>query len=70
MASWTSSLFKLSFTVFSFTSLTHAYINYANDFINPNYVLSKNFDNTTIPSQQTILAWADQSADGGPWSES
>ncbi|KAI0342368.1 chondroitin AC/alginate lyase [Trametopsis cervina] len=46
----------------------HSYINYANDFVNPNYVVSKNFSATTIPAQYTIQQWANASADGGPWS--
>ena len=65
----TSALFRLSFTVFSFATLGRAYINYANDFIDPTYVLSKSFSATTVPAQQTILAWAEQSTEGGPWSE-
>ena len=65
----TSTLSKLSLTVFSLATLGRAYINYANDFIDPNYVLSKNFSAITIPAQQTILAWAEQSTEGGPWSE-
>lgn len=65
----TSTLFHLSFTVLSFAISSRAYVNYANDFIDPNYVLSKNFSATTIPAQQTILSWAEQSIVGGPWSE-
>ncbi|KAJ3524052.1 hypothetical protein NM688_g8630 [Phlebia brevispora] len=64
----TSALFQLSFTVFSLVPFGRAYVNYANDFVNPTYVLSKNFDNTTIPAQETILAWADQADIGSPWS--
>ena len=61
----TSALFTLSFTALA----AHAYINYANDFIDPAYVLSKNFSDTTKPAQATILAWADESDVGSPWCE-
>ena len=46
----------------------HSFINYANDFVNPDYILAGNFGNTTIPAQNTIKQWADDSATGGPWS--
>ena len=69
MFSRTSALFQLSFTVFSFATLGRAYVNYDNEFVDPKYALSKNFNDTTIPAQQTILAWAEQSTVGGPWSK-
>ena len=41
---------------------------YANDFVNPNTILAKNFNISTAASQQTIVAWADFLAAQGPWS--
>ncbi|KAI0696542.1 chondroitin AC/alginate lyase [Cytidiella melzeri] len=46
----------------------HSLANYADVFVDPTYALSKNFSDTTVYSQQTILRWADDSAQGGPWS--
>lgn len=41
---------------------------YANDFVNPNTILAKDFNTSTAGSQQTIVAWADFLAAQGPWS--
>ena len=57
------SVLVLSTPVLSFTS-------YANDFIDPNIILSKDFSNVTAEAQETILLWADQLAAKGPWCES
>ena len=48
---------------------THAITvtSYANDFIDPQYALSKDFSNTTIEAQDTILSWARILAAQGPW---
>ncbi|KAL7284680.1 chondroitin AC/alginate lyase [Trametes coccinea BRFM310] len=40
---------------------------YANDFVDPAYALSKNFSNTTIEAQATIVQWAQDLASQGPW---
>ncbi|KAF9781242.1 chondroitin AC/alginate lyase [Thelephora terrestris] len=48
-------------TVYSLTS-------YANDFVDPNYILGRNFPANTAIAQKTILKWADQYAALGPWS--
>jgi hypothetical protein len=48
-------------TVYSLTS-------YANDFVDPNYILGRNFPASTAIAQKTILKWADQYAALGPWS--
>jgi hypothetical protein len=39
---------------------------YANDFIDPAPILAKTYNNTTL-AQKTILSWADQLAQSGPW---
>ncbi|KAA1474643.1 chondroitin AC/alginate lyase [Dentipellis sp. KUC8613] len=46
---------------FGFTS-------YDNTFIDPQWVLAKNFSDSTKPAQQTIIQWADQLNQEGPWS--
>ncbi|EIN14695.1 chondroitin AC/alginate lyase [Punctularia strigosozonata HHB-11173 SS5] len=48
-------------TVLSLTS-------YANDFIDPSYVVSKSFNSTTAEAQESIVEWAIQLAEFGPWS--
>lgn len=40
-----------------------------NAFYNATYVFGKNFPKNTANAQKTILASADESAKGGPWSE-
>jgi len=42
---------------------------YANDFVDPDYILSNNFGNNTKPSRDTIQTWAMTLASRGPWSE-
>ena len=44
------------------------FVAYANDFVNPNAILAKDFNTSTAASQQTIVAWADFLASQGPWS--
>ncbi|KAI0342361.1 chondroitin AC/alginate lyase [Trametopsis cervina] len=70
-----SALFRLLLAVASVRSAAassstyvHSLVNYADLFVDPTYVLSKNYSENTIFSQQTILQWAEQSTDGGPWS--
>lgn len=41
---------------------------YANDFVNPDYILSNNFANNTGQARATITSWASSTAIGGPWS--
>ncbi|KAI0088285.1 alginate lyase-domain-containing protein [Irpex rosettiformis] len=48
--------------------VVQSFVNYANDFINPDYILAGNFNDTTIPAQSTIKQWAEDSTSGGPWS--
>lgn len=47
-----------------------AFSSYANFFVDPNYVLSKDFNTSTAASQSTIVDWADGLAANGPWCES
>ncbi|KAF9473986.1 chondroitin AC/alginate lyase [Pholiota conissans] len=41
---------------------------YANDFVDPDYILAKNFGANTQAAQASIMAWAGSTAVGGPWS--
>lgn len=52
-------------TVFSGPAYT---IPYDNDFIDPSYILSKNYSKSTGGAQQTIIEWADYLNLQGPWS--
>ena len=45
------------------------FTDYANDFPDPSYVVSKDFNTSTAGAQATIVAWADDLAAQGPWCE-
>jgi nitrogen fixation protein FixH len=49
--------------------LANAYKDYDNDFLDPSYILAKNFNTSTAASQQSIIQWADFLAAQGPWCE-
>jgi hypothetical protein len=51
----------------SLADLNVAYITYYNDFIEPSYILGKNWSRTTVVAQQSIIQWADWLAAQGPW---
>jgi hypothetical protein len=40
---------------------------YDNDFIEPSYVLGKNWNATTVVAQESIVQWADWLAAQAPW---
>ena len=46
----------------------HSLTNYANDFVDPDYIVGKKFPSNTVIAQKTIVRWADQYATLGPWS--
>lgn len=48
--------------------IVHSYTSYANDFVDPNLILSKSFSPITIDAQKTIISWADELSTQGPWS--
>ncbi|KAI0265334.1 chondroitin AC/alginate lyase [Gloeopeniophorella convolvens] len=48
--------------------LNLAFESYDNDFIEPSYLLNKNWTNTTVVAQESIVQWADWLAEQGPWS--
>ncbi len=58
----------LSFlAVHSLADLNVGFSSYANDFIEPSYILGKNWSATTVVAQESIVQWADLLAAQGPW---
>ncbi|KAH8100385.1 chondroitin AC/alginate lyase [Cristinia sonorae] len=53
-----------------FTSVpaVHSFYSYSNDFVDPTFILARNFSPSTILAQKTILKSAVESAASGPWS--
>ena len=43
------------------------FVSYDNDFIEPSYILGKNWNATTTVAQESIIQWADWLAAQGPW---
>ena len=43
---------------------------YDNDFVEPSYILGKNWNATTVFAQESIVQWADWLAAQGPWCSS
>ena len=56
-------------TVASIFSTAVAQTAYANDWVDPDYILSRNFGPHTARSQAQIILWAHKLAIGGPWSK-
>lgn len=46
----------------------HSLTSYANDFVDPDYIVAKQFPANTVVAQRTIVQWADEYATLGPWS--
>jgi hypothetical protein len=46
----------------------HSLTSYANDFVDPDYILSKHFNSFTSEAQSSIIQWADDLTSQGPWS--
>ncbi|KAF8152909.1 chondroitin AC/alginate lyase [Crassisporium funariophilum] len=57
-----------SFAILSLFSTVSSQTAYANDFVDPDYILSKKFGDHTFQARQSILVWADSLAAKGPWS--
>jgi len=51
------------------TAFSQTLTAYANDFVDPDYILSKNFGDYTWRSRDSIQTWAKTLASKGPWSE-
>jgi hypothetical protein len=43
-------------------------VSYANVFVDPNFIVARQFANNTLAAQQTIISWAQELAGQGPWS--
>ncbi|KAF4613020.1 hypothetical protein D9613_010913 [Agrocybe pediades] len=55
-------------TLSSFISTAVSQTAYANDFVDPDYILAKNFAPSTYQAQLTAVKWARTLAAKGPWS--
>jgi hypothetical protein len=53
--------------VSSFAVLNVDFVSYDNDFIEPSYILSKKWNETTVVAQESIVQWADYLTSQGPW---
>ena len=47
--------------------LNIGFTSYDNDFIEPSYILGKNWNPTTVVAQESIVQWADWLTAQGPW---
>lgn len=61
-------LTTLVFSVLAAVPSTLCYTTYGNDFVDPNYILSKSFNTSTAAAQQSIVRFADTRGSEGPWS--
>lgn len=61
------SLPLLSFVLLVSTSVVQALVSYANDFVDPDYIVKGDFGQHTLAAQSTIADWAKESVVGGPW---
>lgn len=66
----------LSTLLFSFLSFSGSLsgvratpASYANVFVDPNYIVARQFANNTVAARQTIVSWAQELAAQGPWSK-
>ncbi|KAF8064896.1 chondroitin AC/alginate lyase [Lyophyllum atratum] len=50
------------------SSGVQALTSYANDFVDPDFIVAGVFGKNTLAAQATILAWAQEAASEGPWS--
>ena len=50
------------------TTAVHSLTSYANDFVDPDYIVGMNFPTNTVIAHKFIVRWADQYAALGPWS--
>ncbi|KAL0573412.1 hypothetical protein V5O48_008534 [Marasmius crinis-equi] len=63
-----TNLFFLVATIILLCHKVEAETSYISDFIDPNYILSQEFPFHTYPAQVTIVKWARQFSQRGPWS--
>lgn len=67
LLSRTVTLRSLALALLVSTGVVRAVTSYANDFADPDYIVSGNFGKNTQAAQNTIVEWAKDSAVGGPW---
>lgn len=60
-------LYSLSLILLVLAGSVQAYVSYANDFVDPDFIIGGNFANNTRAAQNTIIEWAKETAAGGPW---
>lgn len=65
-----STLFSVSLSLLLGSNAVSALTSYANDFVDPDFILAGNFGNNTLAAQATIKSWASELAGQGPWSQS
>lgn len=58
---------SLSFFALTLRGAHASLVSYANDFVDPDYIVNGNFGKHTQGAQDTIVAWARQSTVGSPW---
>jgi hypothetical protein len=64
-----SPLTLLLLTVVSLPLLASSQTSYANEFVDPDWILAGHFPENTQAARDTIVNWATQLAHDGPWSE-
>jgi len=57
----------LSLLAIPSAALNVLFTSYDNDFIEPGYILGKDWNATTVVAQESIVQWADWLAIQGPW---
>ena len=67
MLSISQSITSLYFVIFALTVSVHGYVNYANVFVDPDYIVNGGFGHNTLGAQEIIVEWAQQSSIGSPW---
>lgn len=64
-----NTLVKLFTATILAASSAVAVTSYANDFVDPAYIIAGNFSASTETAQATVISWAKELAAEGPWSE-
>lgn len=62
-------IYALFALVIPLDAFSTPYIDYDNDFVDPSYILAKDFDPSTNGAQTSIIQWADFLSAQGPWCE-
>ncbi|KAJ8461815.1 hypothetical protein ONZ45_g18163 [Pleurotus djamor] len=59
--------FVLALNILTSISSVYAFTSYANDFVDPDYILAGNYGDSSRPARLTIASWARELAAKGPW---